>query len=41
MRNRSKRTIYASSELELLQMISEPSFKRCANEDDGAKGGGL
>ena len=33
--NGSKRTIFASSRLELLQMVSEPGIRRCASEDTG------
>ena len=33
--NGSKRTISASGELRLLQMVSEPNTGRCASEDAG------
>ena len=39
IRNRPKRTISTSSELELLQMVSEPDTERCANEDAGPRRG--
>ena len=39
--NRSKRTISASSGLELLQMVSKPDIERCASEDVDPKGSGL
>ena len=33
IRNRPNRTIFASSGLELLQMVSEPDTRLCATED--------
>ena len=41
IRNRPKRTISVSGELELLQMISKPKTWQCASEDAGLKGGEL
>ena len=38
IRNGLKRTIFASDELELLQMVSELNIVRCANEYAGLKG---
>ena len=35
-----KRTISASSEFELLQMISEPDIRQYASKDVGSQGGG-
>ena len=35
IRNKVKRTISTSSELGLLQRVSEPDTERCANEDVG------
>ena len=40
IRDGPKRTISASSELGLLQMVSEPDTRRCANKE-APKGGGL
>ena len=40
--NESKRTIFVSGELGLLQMVSEPDTRRCASKDIGSpRGGGL
>ena len=42
IRNKLKWTIYASSRQGLLQMVSEPVIKQCANEDvESPRGGGL
>ena len=35
IRNGQERTIFASSGLEMLQMVSEPDIEQCASEDVG------
>ena len=41
IRNRLKRTIYASGGFEVLQIILEPDIGWCASEDAGLLRGGL
>ena len=41
IRNGPKRTISANSGLGLLQIVSEPDTRQCANEDAGLKEGVL
>ena len=38
IRNEPKQTIFVSSGLGLLQIVSEPDTKRCTNEDAGPQG---